>query len=977
MPKILGTQGNDSITSGTNGDDVFATSVGSDTILGTAGNDLINAGYQRSSKYWKMNWNDSDTIDYVNLATAYGKAADGVHIVVDLGAGTVQKYSGDTLMGTDTLVGADAVRGTGGNDVFHGRDFGWDYEEFRGGAGDDWIDGRGGFDGANYGNATGAISVKLAEGKVNGDASVGTDTLREIEHVIGSGFADTYDARGFSGASLNQSSSGDIFNQYAPGAGNDTIWGNGDTALNLGGTSGPLNLSLAGLNGLASTSTLSVSFSNGTFQLQVAGVNGLRGGSFNDTLVGGGHVNTDGSTNTLSGDASYERFRGGGGDDFIDGGTGLDRAEYNLGTPQSEGITVLLANGIVTGDALAVGTDTLRGIESVTGTYLDDLFDARGFTLSNATVASANSGDVKVGLPAGETLASIAFNEFRPLGGDDTVIGNGATRVNFSSMGVEQLTGLLPSVVATFSSASSGNIVYGLTDGGLGSVSFTGTYGLTGGNGNDVITGSSGFQELRGYWGDDTLQGGDGNDRLFGFNGGDTTALNLSTTFSDDDSLDGGNGDDLLRGDFGDDTLLGGTGNDTLDGGTGNDSLSGGDGNDFLDGSLGNDTLLGGNGDDRFGGGAGDDLIDGGANGSFGDTLAYRFAGAGVDVNLVKGLARGGGGNDTLIGIEHIEDSAYNDTLTGNASTNWFRLGGGNDSAGGGAGNDVVMYEDATAAVTVNLATGSASGASFCNDTLSSIEAAHGGGYAVVITLGNSASGSYVFARAGNDTLKGGSAGDVFIAGSGADVINGGGGFDTINYADDGNEFVNGKATTGLGVTVSLATGKGTDLWGDVDTISNVEALEGSALADTLTGDANANRLSGGAGKDTIAGGGGNDTIIGGAGQDSVTGGAGADVFVFTGLGDFNSVTATGADVATDFLSGTDHIDLTGVDANSALAGDQAFSQLLASGTAFTTAGQLRLDGNVLYGNTDGDAAAEFALKLTGVASLSLTDLYL
>jgi Ca2+-binding RTX toxin-like protein len=801
------------------------------------------------------------------------------------------------------------------------------------------------------------VSVELAGGtvsKFNGASqNVGSDTLRHVEFIVGTNGADTYNAQGFGTGSTNASSEGDGFNLYTPLGGNDTITGNGETVLNYGNAGGALSLSLAALNGVATTADILLSYvedaanPSGTTDPgqspQVSGVNGLRGGNYDDTLVGGGHVNTlgFGAASTVSGDASYERFRGNGGDDFIDGGSGLDRAEYSAGQPMTQGIVVNLAQGLVSGDPIVLGTDTLRGIEIIQSTYLDDVYDATGFTLSNAADASANAGDIKVFAPAGEApLASQAFNEFRVIGGNDEVTGNGATRLSFSAMGIEQLSGALPSVIVTFSSASAGTALYGLTDGGLGTVQFTGVYAVQGGLGNDSISGGSGFQELRGYFGNDTLLGGDGSDRLYGYAGGAATALNPSA-YSDDDSLDGGAGNDNLFGDYGNDTLRGGAGDDYLVGGTGNDN------------------------------------IDGGANGSFGDTVSYRGFNGGVSVNLATGVVTGAAGNDTVSNVEHIEDGAGNDTLTGSAGTNWFRLSGGNDSASGGAGNDVVMYEDAKAAVTVNLATGSASGTSIGNDTLSSIEAAHGSGYADLITLSSSASGSYAFGRAGDDTLKGGNANDLFYGGSGADLITGGGGFDTLSYFDDGNEFVNAKTPTGLGVTVSLATGTGTDLWGDVDTFTSIEALEGSALADSLTGNGGANRLSGGAGKDTIAGGSGDDTIIGGADQDSMSGGTGADVFVFSGLGDFGGVKLSVADVITDFLSGTDHIDLTGVDANTATTAIDHFTQLLATGTAFTAAGQLRLDSGMLYGNTDSDATAEFAIKLTGVTALSLTDFIL
>ena len=129
--------------------------------------------------------------------------------------------------------------------------------------------------------------------------------------------------------------------------------------------------------------------------LSASGIEQVRGGGYNDTLLGGGRVNTDGAATTVSGDASFEGFRGFGGNDLINGRTGFDRAEYNVGN-QTEGIVVNLAAGTVSGDPLLTGNDTLRGIESINSTFLDDRYVATGFTLSNAAAPSANSGDVIV-----------------------------------------------------------------------------------------------------------------------------------------------------------------------------------------------------------------------------------------------------------------------------------------------------------------------------------------------------------------------------------------------------------------------------------------------------------------------------------------------------------------------------------------------------------------------------------------------------
>ena len=66
-----------------------------------------------------------------------------------------------------------------------------------------------------------------------GDVSIGTDTLRSIELVRGTNFADTYDATGFDQAgALNIGNSG-TFNEFEGLAGDDIITGNGNTRRDL------------------------------------------------------------------------------------------------------------------------------------------------------------------------------------------------------------------------------------------------------------------------------------------------------------------------------------------------------------------------------------------------------------------------------------------------------------------------------------------------------------------------------------------------------------------------------------------------------------------------------------------------------------------------------------------------------------------------------------------------------------------------
>ena len=84
-------------------------------------------------------------------------------------------------------------------------------------------------------------------------------------------------------------------------------------------------------------------------------------------------------------------------------------------------------------------------------------------------------------------------------------------------------------------------------------------------------------------------------------------------------------------------------------------------------------------------------------------------------------------------------------------------------------------------------------------------------------------------------------------------------------------------------------------------------------------------------------------------------------------------------DVITDFDHLVDDIDLMGMDANTTIAGNQAFRWV---GTAaLTGAGQLGYftsSGNtIIRGSNDADAASEFEIQLNGIKTLTVDDFYL
>src|SRR5207247_1284711 len=121
------------------------------------------------------------------------------------------------------------------------------------------------------------------------------------------------------------------------------------------------------------------------------------------------------------------------------------------------------------------------------------------------------------------------------------------------------------------------------------------------------------------------------------------------------------------------------------------------------------------------------------------------------------------------------------------------------------------------------------------------------------------------------------------------------------------------------GVTVNLSTSGPQNTGGaGTDTLTSIEYVSGSGHDDILTGRAGNNHISGNAGA---------DIITGLAGGDILTGGAGADTFVYKAVSE-SAVSGLGRDRISDFLHGTDKIDLSAIDANANFGGNQSFNFL-------------------------------------------------
>lgn len=407
----------------------------------------------------------------------------------------------------------------------------------------------------------------------------------------------------------------------------------------------------------------------------------------------------------------------------------------------------------------------------------------------------------------------------------------------------------------------------------------------------------------------------DGN-AVFGFSGG--TDVTVQVDEVEEIALNFGQGanaitlQDLTATDIADNTLIFdlGAGNDTLDASSAGKTVN----------------VNAGSGDDLIAGGILSDFLDGGADT---DTVDYSGANAAVTVNLAAGSATGFG-TDNVVNFENIIGSANGDTLIGDAQNNSLSGGAGddvlegaagNDVLNGGAGTDTADFSNAAAAVSVNLAAGTASGDG--EDTLVAIENVTGSDAADTLT-----------GDGGNNRLTAGLGDDSLIGGLGNDIFDGGDGNDTVDFS-----------ASAAAINADLG-GEGQALGEGVDSFTGIENLIGSGLEDTLIGDQNDNRLEGGDGTDSLTGGDGNDTLSGGTGVDTLVGGLGDDFFDggvgfdradFSGSAnavtvtlsdDVNGGTATGE--GTDTLNSIENV--IGTSRNDTLTGASADENLLANG---------------------------------------------
>lgn len=466
---------------------------GDDTLKGGRGNDLLEGGAGADTLIGGLG---TDTATYINSAA--GVTVDLSNNANNAGG----EAAGDILSGIENLIGSafnDDLTGDAGNNIFDG------------GRGSDTITGGGGSDtvtylasqlGVNDVSQTG-VSVDLIAGKAtisvtdqNNVTTTFIDTLSGINNIVGTNYDDLILGNdngdklvgGFGddrlgGGAGNDTLTGDAGDDVLRGfAGRDTLTGGaGDDQLE-GGAGADILDGGSGFDwAVYRNSTAGV-----TVDLNVTGAQKSSGEASGDILSGIEAIWGSAYNDRLIGDATdNNRFEGGAGADYIDGGLGNDDTVYY--THSTAGVTVNLN---LTGPQSSGGDahgDVLVSIERLAGSIYDDRLIGNA---SNNVLAGDLGNDVLTGGGGQDIFQWFTINDGidtitdfqKGIGGDTLALGDilQGQGVNASNLG--DYLRLVQS--------SGGTLLQVDANGSVGGANFTTLAILQGVGGSDVTAGN-------------------------------------------------------------------------------------------------------------------------------------------------------------------------------------------------------------------------------------------------------------------------------------------------------------------------------------------------------------------------------------------------------------------------------------------------------------------------------------------------------
>ncbi len=833
-------------------------------VIGGGGNGL-------SHEFQSSDWNGFGGLGDVGFRIGLGDVENVVVLggsgndsLLLLGAGGNDSLDGGA--GNDSLGGGtggqDTLLGGAGNDGLH-----------LGGGGADVLDGGGGTDLLEYDRSdlTDYAEVHWNGTSLEGEFSDGT-TIAGIELLYlttGSG-DDQVELVAFAqGAQA-----------WSAGAGNDTATLDfSSLSVNVaGGWNGSSHVfQSSDWNGFGGAGDVGRKFTVGDAESFV-----VQGGSGDDSF----QLADGGGADTIHGGAGHDSLYSGGGNDLLDGEAGND----NL-------------NG-------GAGADTLlgsAGLDSLTGGAGSDTFVV-------VTPANVNSYNTITDLELIDRIELVNTNVTESFQQTRVILGETAVYQHYTDAAANSLS---KGGIAWFQYGSDTYIVEKISEG----VNFQ--------NGVDVVLKLTGLIDLSVWQLDSTVSPGDPPVLVAGQLG---TAGN--------DTLTGTAGADFISGLDGNDNLFGANGNDTLNGGANNDTLSGGAGADVMVGGSGNDfyvvddagdvifedesgdtdfvysylpaytlhpnvrdggislltaaSITGNALDNTLYAYRGNNMLDG-AGGTDTASFMWYLAGVSVDLSIMGPQNTSDAIMDTLVSIENLFGTTFNDTLSGDGNDNTLYGNAGNDALVGGGGNDTLNgsldNDDLTGGEGEDIAffSGKASDYTVTNlgsgvwtvtdtvtdngdegvDTLTGIEFVRFGDGLLSLSGGKitgtesndmltgTIDAEVIIGLGGNDGLSGDAGNDSLYGGTGNDTLTGGLGDDSL---DGGSQTFfwdyASYATASAGVTVDLmiTTPQDTGAAG-TDTLVDIEGVIGSAYADHLIGNDAANSFTAGSGNDTLEGG--------------------------------------------------------------------------------------------------------------------------